>query len=435
VSFRTSCRNGEPAPEWLTSAIFEETKKVDTIRKVKMQDLDLSQVGTRHVGEDLSVEVIDPVDDYLKLMKEVFDFNLLKQFVSRSDVRIKYDALHAVTGIYARRLLCEELGASSDAVINDKPLPDFNGGHPDPNLTYASELVETMYADDAPFLGAASDGDGDRNMILGSSFFVSPSDSLAVLARNAHECIPWFYNSGLKAAARSMPTAAAVDKVCEEKGVTCYETPTGWKFFGNLMDDGRINICGEESFGTGSDHVREKDGLWALLAWLSVLAHRNKDVPEGGTLVRPADVVEDLWKAHGRTFFCRHDYEGVDVDGANKMLEALRELKESSAKGSEIGGLELDWADEFEYSDPVDGSSVSKQGLRFNFEDGSRVVFRLSGTGAEGATVRIYTERHSTDEREYGQDSREALKATIEAAQAFSDLKGYTGRESPTVVT
>jgi len=232
-----------------------------------------------------------------------------------------------------------------------------------------------------------------------------------------------------------MPTAAAVDKVCEEKGVTCYETPTGWKFFGNLMDDGRINICGEESFGTGSDHVREKDGLWALLAWLSVLAHRNKDVPEGGTLVRPADVVEDLWKAHGRTFFCRHDYEGVDVDGANKMLEALRELKESSAKGSEIGGLELDWADEFEYSDPVDGSSVSKQGLRFNFEDGSRVVFRLSGTGAEGATVRIYTERHSTDEREYGQDSREALKATIEAAQAFSDLKGYTGRESPTVVT
>lgn len=427
-------RHGEPAPEWLTSAIFEQTKKINRLRKAGMSELDLSELGTRQITDGVQVEVIDPVEDYLNLMKQVFDFDMLRQFISRKDVTIKYDALHAVTGVYARRLLCDELGASRESVVNDTPKQDFNGGHPDPNMTYAQELVNTMYSKDGPYFGAASDGDGDRNMILGSSFFVAPPDSLAVLARHAVECIPWFRN-GLKGAARSMPTAAAVDRVCEEKGVDCYETPTGWKFFGNLMDDGRINICGEESFGTGADHVREKDGLWAVLAWLSVLAYKNKDHGEEDKLVKPADILKELWDAYGRTFFCRYDYEGVDADSANKMVEKLRELKDNSSKGQQLGGLKLEWADEFAYTDPVDGSSVSKQGLRFKFQDGSRVVFRLSGTGAEGATVRIYAEKHETDEAKYDKDSRDALKPTIKAALSFSDLKRFTGRDNPTVVT
>jgi len=366
--------------------------------------------------------------------KEVFDFDLISKLLKRKDFSMQFDAMHAITGAYAKPILVDALGAPASSCVNDTPMEDFNKGHPDPNLTYAEELVKVMFSENAPDFGAASDGDGDRNMILGNNFFVTPSDSVAIIAANAQECIPYF-KSGLKGVARSMPTAAALDRVAQKLNVECFETPTGWKYFGNLMDAEKCSVCGEESFGTGSDHIREKDGPWAVLAWLSILAKRNENVPEGGKLVGVKEITEAHWKTYGRNFFSRYDYEGCESDPCNKMVESLREKASKAKKGDKYGAYELDYADDFEYTDPIDGSVASKQGVRFVFTDGSRFIFRLSGTGSSGATVRMYIEQYEADEAKQGIDAQVALKPLIDIALEVSELKKFTGRESPTVIT
>jgi len=424
--------SGEPAPEKITDEIYGFTQTVDTLKMADIPDVDLSKVGVTKFG-DFEVEVIDPVADYLELAQEVFDFDLIKSLVTRSDFKMKFDAMHAITGAYAKPILVDVLGADPSSCVNDEPKEDFAGGHPDPNLTYAEELVKTMYSADAPDFGAASDGDGDRNMILGNNFFVTPSDSVAIIAANA-KCIPYF-KDGLKGLARSMPTAAALDRVAAKMGVECFETPTGWKFFGNLMDAGRLSICGEESFGTGSDHIREKDGPWAVLAWLSILADRNKDVPVGGEKVTVEQITKEHWAEYGRNFFSRYDYEGCESEPCEKMVEHLRTVAAASKKGDMYGEYELDYADDFEYTDPIDGSVASKQGVRFVFSDGSRFIFRLSGTGSSGATVRMYIEQYEADVAKQGTDAQDALAPLIKVALETSKLAEFTGRESPTVIT
>ena len=424
--------SGEPAPEKITDKIYGFTQTVDTLKMADIPDVDLSKVGVTKFG-DFEVEVIDPVADYLELAQEVFDFDLIKSLVTRSDFKMKFDAMHAITGAYAKPILVDVLGADPSSCVNDEPKEDFAGGHPDPNLTYAEELVKTMYSADAPDFGAASDGDGDRNMILGNNFFVTPSDSVAIIAANA-KCIPYF-KDGLKGLARSMPTAAALDRVAAKMGVECFETPTGWKFFGNLMDAGRLSICGEESFGTGSDHIREKDGPWAVLAWLSILADRNKDVPVGGEKVTVEQITKEHWAEYGRNFFSRYDYEGCESEPCEKMVEHLRTVAAASKKGDMYGEYELDYADDFEYTDPIDGSVASKQGVRFVFSDGSRFIFRLSGTGSSGATVRMYIEQYEADVAKQGTDAQDALAPLIKVALETSKLAEFTGRESPTVIT
>ena len=424
--------SGEPAPEKITDEIYGFTQTVETLKMADIPDVDLSKVGVTKFG-DFEVEVIDPVADYLELAREVFDFDLITSLVTRSDFKMKFDAMHAITGAYARPILVDVLGADPSSCVNDDPKEDFAGGHPDPNLTYAEELVKTMYSADAPDFGAASDGDGDRNMILGNNFFVTPSDSVAIIAANA-KCIPYF-KDGLKGLARSMPTAAALDRVATKMGVECFETPTGWKFFGNLMDAGRLSICGEESFGTGSDHIREKDGPWAVLAWLSILADRNKDVPVGGEKVTVEQITKEHWAEYGRNFFSRYDYEGCESEPCEKMVEHLRAVAAASKKGDTYGEYELDYADDFEYTDPIDGSVASKQGVRFVFSDGSRFIFRLSGTGSSGATVRMYIEQYEADVAKQGADAQDALAPLIKVALETSKLAEFTGRESPTVIT
>ena len=424
--------SGEPAPEKITDEIYGFTQTVETLKMADIPDVDLSKVGVTKFG-DFEVEVIDPVADYLELAREVFDFDLITSLVTRSDFKMKFDAMHAITGAYARPILVDVLGADPSSCVNDDPKEDFAGGHPDPNLTYAEELVKTMYSADAPDFGAASDGDGDRNMILGNNFFVTPSDSVAIIAANA-KCIPYF-KDGLKGLARSMPTAAALDRVAAKMGVECFETPTGWKFFGNLMDAGRLSICGEESFGTGSDHIREKDGPWAVLAWLSILADRNKDVPVGGEKVTVEQITKEHWAEYGRNFFSRYDYEGCESEPCEKMVEHLRTVAAASKKGDIYGEYELDYADDFEYTDPIDGSVASKQGVRFVFSDGSRFIFRLSGTGSSGATVRMYIEQYEADVAKQGADAQDALAPLIKVALETSKLAEFTGRESPTVIT
>ena len=424
--------SGEPAPEKITDEIYGFTQTVDTLKMADIPDVDLSKAGVTKFG-DFEVEVIDPVADYLELAREVFDFDLIKSLVTRSDFKMKFDAMHAITGAYAKPILVDVLGADPSSCVNDDPKEDFAGGHPDPNLTYAEELVKTMYSADAPDFGAASDGDGDRNMILGNNFFVTPSDSVAIIAANA-KCIPYF-KDGLKGLARSMPTAAALDRVAAKMGVECFETPTGWKFFGNLMDAGRLSICGEESFGTGSDHIREKDGPWAVLAWLSILADRNKDVPVGGEKVTVEQITREHWAEYGRNFFSRYDYEGCESEPCEKMVEHLRTVAAASKKGDIYGEYELDYADDFEYTDPIDGSVASKQGVRFVFSDGSRFIFRLSGTGSSGATVRMYIEQYEADVTKQGADAQDALAPLIKVALETSKLAEFTGRESPTVIT
>jgi phosphoglucomutase len=425
--------SGEPAPEKITDAIYGFTQTVDTLKMADIPDVDLSVCGVTKFG-DFEVEVIDPVADYLKLLKRVFDFDLIKSLLTRPDFKMQFDAMHAITGAYAKPIFVDELGASPDSCVNAVPKEDFAGGHPDPNLTYAEELVKVMFSADAPDFGAASDGDGDRNMILGNNFFVTPSDSVAIIAANAVECIPYF-KSGLKGLARSMPTAAALDRVAAGLGVECFETPTGWKFFGNLMDAGRLSVCGEESFGTGADHVREKDGPWAVLAWLSILAYRNKDVPVGGKKVSVEQITKEHWAKYGRNFFSRYDYEGCESDPCNAMVESLRAKAAASKKGDKYGDYELDYADDFEYTDPIDGSVSKNQGVRFVFTDGSRFIFRLSGTGSSGATVRMYIEQYEADPAKQGADAQVALAPLIKIALETSELAKFTGRESPTVIT
>ncbi|PSR93385.1 Phosphoglucomutase [Actinidia chinensis var. chinensis] len=425
--------SGQPAPESITDKIYGNTLSISEIKMAEIPDVDLSCLGVTKYG-NFSVEVVDPVSDYLELLENVFDFSLIGSLLSRSDFRFIFDAMHAVTGAYAKPIFVDKLGASSDSISNGVPLEDFGHGHPDPNLTYAKDLVDIMYKENGPDFGAASDGDGDRNMILGRGFFVTPSDSVAIIAANAEEAIPYF-QGGPKGLARSMPTSGALDRVAQKLNLLFFEVPTGWKFFGNLMDDGKLSICGEESFGTGSDHIREKDGIWAVLAWLSIVAYRNKDKRPGETLVSVSDIVKEHWATYGRNFFSRYDYEECESEGANKMIEYLRDLVSKSKSGDEYGSYTLQFADDFTYTDPVDGSVASKQGVRFVFSDGSRIIFRLSGTGSAGATVRIYIEQFEPDSSKHDMDAQIALKPLIDLALSVSKLKDFTGREKPTVIT
>ncbi|OVA00169.1 Alpha-D-phosphohexomutase superfamily [Macleaya cordata] len=425
--------SGQPAPESITDKIYGNTLSISEIKMAAIPDVDLSRLGVTEYGS-FSVEVIDPVADYLELMENVFDFPLIRSLFSRSDFRFIFDAMHAVTGAYAKPIFVDTLGANPDSIANGVPLEDFGHGHPDPNLTYAKDLVDILYGENAPDFGAASDGDGDRNMILGRGFFVTPSDSVAIIAANAQAAIPYFKN-GPKGLARSMPTSGALDRVAEKLKLPFFEVPTGWKFFGNLMDAGKLSICGEESFGTGSDHIREKDGIWAVLAWLSIIAFRNKDKKVGEKLVSVSDVVKEYWATYGRNFFSRYDYEECESEGANKMMGYLRDLISKSKAGEKYGNYVLQFADDFTYTDPVDGSVASKQGIRFVFTDGSRIIFRLSGTGSAGATVRIYIEQFEPDVSKHDLDAQIALKPLIDLALSVSKLKEFTGREKPTVIT
>lgn len=414
--------NGGPAPEKYTDAFFARSQVINEYRIADMADVDLDAVGEQQIDQ-LSITIIDPVSDYAELMSHIFDFNKLKKSISSGVLTLKFDAMHAITGPYAKRILEEMLGAQSGSVINAEPLEDFGGGHPDPNLAHAKELAELMFSQNAPSFGAASDGDGDRNMILGKNIFVTPSDSLAIMAANAH-LIPG-YKSGVSGVARSMPTSQAVDRVAEGYGLHCYETPTGWKYFGNLLDAKKITLCGEESFGTGSDHVREKDGLWAVLFWLNLIAQLRQPVSE---------IVHDHWQKFGRDIYSRHDYEAVDSETANGIMDHLRsQLPELPGKA--FSEYTVKYADEFSYEDPIDGSISNNQGIRIGFENGSRIVYRLSGTGTVGATLRIYLERFEKDAGKHDQDAQEALSDLIELSEQFSEIKKRTGRDQPTVIT
>ena len=413
--------NGGPAPEKITDAIFARTQVIDRYLIADEAAPDLGRIGTASIG-DMTVDVIDPVADYAALMETLFDFEAIRAMFA-SGFTMVFDAMHAVTGPYATDILEKRLGAPAGTARNAVPSEDFGGHHPDPNLVHAKELYELMMSADAPDFGAASDGDGDRNLIIGKGIFVTPSDSLALLAANAH--LAPGYASGLKGIARSMPTSAAADRVAEKLGIGMFETPTGWKFFGNLLDAGMATICGEESAGTGSDHVREKDGLWAVLLWLNILAARREPVKS---------IVEAHWAQFGRNYYSRHDYEAVDSDAANAMIDALRARLDGLA-GTEFQGMRVEMADDFSYHDPVDGSVSSNQGIRVRFEGGSRVVFRLSGTGTSGATVRVYIERYEPDPALHGQDTQQALAPLIAAAEALAGIARYTGRDRPTVIT
>ncbi|MCG6869151.1 MAG: alpha-D-glucose phosphate-specific phosphoglucomutase [Gammaproteobacteria bacterium] len=414
--------NGGPAPESLTERIYRESRQITRYRTLDAGEVDLSS-DDEHELNGTRIEVIDPVDDYARQMEGLFDFNLIHQMFNSGPFRMRFDAMNAVTGPYATRILEQMLGAEPGTVMNGVPLEDFGGLHPDPNLVYAKELVEILYSSDGPDFGAAADGDGDRNMILGKRFFVTPSDSLAVMAANAH-LLPG-YRMGVRGIARSMPTSSAADRVAEALGVECYETPTGWKFFGNLLDEGRITLCGEESFGTGSDHVREKDGLWAVLFWLNMLAARREPVDA---------IVRKHWRQFGRNYYSRHDYEGLPADAAESLIEALRG-KLPGLRGQRIAGRIAKTADDFEYTDPVDGSVTSHQGIRLIFEDGARIVYRLSGTGTEGATLRVYIESFEADPDLHDLETQTALIDLIEVAGEIGGIRHYTGRDKPTVIT
>lgn len=414
--------NGGPAPEKITDAIYARSKVIDSYKIVDAPDLDLDGIATLTL-DGMAVEIIDPVADYAELMEELFDFPAIRNLFSLG-FRMVFDAMSAVTGPYAKEIIERRLGAPDGTVCNFTPLPDFGGHHPDPNLVHAKELYDEMMSGrDAPDFGAASDGDGDRNLIIGRGIFVTPSDSLAVLAANA-QLAPG-YSSGIVGIARSMPTSAAADKVAEKRGIGIYETPTGWKFFGNLLDAGKVTICGEESAGTGSNHVREKDGLWAVLLWLNILAVRGESVE---------DIVTQHWAIYGRNYYSRHDYEGVDSDAANGLMAALRE-KLPSLPGTKIGDLVVAAADDFAYHDPVDQSVSKNQGIRVLFEGGSRVVFRLSGTGTSGATLRVYIERYEPDANRHNLETQAALADLIAAAETLADIRARTGRDAPTVIT
>jgi len=411
----------QPRKNILTS-FFKRSKVIDNYKIARIDDVDLDTIGTQQI-EELKITIIDPVSDYAELMQTIFDFTLLKQSISSGYISLLFDAMSAITGPYAKRILIDILGASPDSVINAEPLEDFGGHHPDPNLAHAHELAEKMFTADAPTFGAASDGDGDRNMITGSNIFVTPSDSLAIMAANAR-LIP-AYAKGLSGVARSMPTSQAVDRVAASYKIPCYETPTGWKFFGNLLDAGKITICGEESFGTGSNHVREKDGLWAVLFWLNLIAVRRQSV---------ADIVHEHWQKFGRDIYCRHDYEAVETPIANAIVDHLRSQLATLPK-QVFGEYVVKYADEFSYEDSVDGSISKNQGIRIGFENGSRIVFRLSGTGTVGATLRIYLEKFEPDVNKQDQDAQLALADLIVLAEQFCEVKKRTGRTEPNVIT
>lgn len=413
--------NGGPAPEKITDAIYERTLSIDRYLTVDTPDIPLDRLGRSTVA-GMAVEVFDSVADYAVLMAELFDFDELRRWFAAGHT-LAFDAMHAVTGPYAHAIFEQTLGAPPGTVRNGTPLPDFGGHHPDPNLVHAKELLDLMMAPGAPDLGAASDGDGDRNLIIGRGIFISPSDSLAMLASNAQ--LAPAYRQGLKGIARSMPTSGAVDRVAKAMGIPCFETPTGWKFFGNLLDAGQVTLCGEESAGTGSDHVREKDGLWAVLLWLSLLAARKESVQE---------IARTHWKSYGRNYYTRHDYEGIDSGAAQRLMQGLTD-RLTGVVGETLGGRRVAAADDFSYLDPVDGSTSAHQGLRFVFEDGSRIVYRLSGTGTSGSTLRVYIENFEPDPAKHALDTQAALADLIDVAGELAQIEALTGRSAPTVVT
>ena len=413
--------NGGPAPEAVTEAIYARTQVIDSYLKLEAPDVDLGALGSQNLG-DMVVEVVDPVAAYADLMETLFDFPALKAMFA-GGFRMRMDSMNAITGPYAVEILEKRLGAAPGTVVHATPLPDFGGMHPDPKPTWAHELMAEMMGSAAPDFGAASDGDGDRNMILGAGCYVSPSDSLAVLAANAH--LAPGYAGGLKGVARSMPTSAAVDRVAAAMGIEAHETPTGWKFFGNLLDAGRCTICGEESFGTGSDHVREKDGLWAVLMWLNILAVTGKSV---------AELLSDHWARYGRNYYSRHDYEALPVDQANALMGDLR-ARLADLPGTEVGGMTIRAADDFAYHDPIDASVSTSQGLRIIFADDSRIVLRLSGTGTEGATLRVYLERYVAGPEGLAEDPQQALAPMIATAETLAGISARTGRDGPDVIT
>jgi phosphoglucomutase len=410
--------NGGPAPEKVTEAIYARTKSIDHYRIVEAAAIDLDTIGESNIG-DLTVEIVDPVADYADLMQKLFDFTAIRG----AELTMAFDAMNAVTGPYAKEILERRLGFAEGTVRNGTPLEDFGGHHPDPNLVHAHELYDLMMGADAPDFGAASDGDGDRNLIIGRGIFITPSDSLAMLAANAH--LAPAYAEGLKGVARSMPTSAAADRVADALGIPAYETPTGWKFFGNLLDAGRATICGEESAGTGSDHVREKDGLWAVLLWLNILAATGKSAKQ---------IAQEHWARFGRNYYARHDYEGVDSGAADKLMADLRG-KLGDLPGQVFGALTVEAADEFAYEDPTDGSISRNQGVRVLFAGGSRVVFRLSGTGTSGATLRVYLERYEPVGGRLDADTTEMLADIASAADTIAGIAHHTGRARPDVVT
>ncbi|MCL4108716.1 UNVERIFIED_CONTAM: hypothetical protein GTU68_049057 [Idotea baltica] len=413
--------NGGPATETVTNKIFKCTETIEVYRIAACPDADISTIGTSDMN-GMTVDVINPITAYVTAMQALFDFDKIKALFA-GGFTMCFDAMHAVTGPYAHAILEDILGAPKGSVINGTPSVDFGGGHPDPNPIWAKELMDIMYGPGAPDFGAASDGDGDRNMIVGRKTYVTPSDSLALLAAKAH--LAPGYAQGLAGVARSMPTSRAVDRVAASLGIACFETPTGWKFFGNLLDAGKATLCGEESAGTGSDHVREKDGLWAVLLWLNILAETKQSV---------ADLMTDFWRIHGRCYYSRLDYEEVESNKANAMIDALR-AKLSTLAGSQVGTLHCEMADEFAYDDPIDGSCSTNQGIRLVFTNGARAVFRLSGTGTSGSTIRVYLEQLETDPAKLSLDPPDALAAVREAALSISDLVATTGRNAPDVIT
>ena len=413
--------NGGPAPEKITDAIYAYSQTISGYDEADCADVDLSQLGTVMIGQ-VSVEIINSVTDYVELMQELFDFDAIRALFA-SGFTMKFDAMHAVTGPYAHTIFEDILGAAKGSVVNGTPSTDFGGHHPDPNLVHAKELYDLMMSDHAPDFGAASDGDGDRNLIIGRGIPVTPSDALAILTANAQ--LAPAYAKGITGVARSMPTSAAVDRVAQKLGVECFETPTGWKFFGNLLDANRITLCGEESAGAGSNHVREKDGLWAVLLWLNILAKTRVSVKE---------LLENHWAQYGQNYYTRHDFEEIETDKANPVMAHIKAQLPTLA-GKQFGSLTVQSADDFSYHDPIDGSVSHNQGLRVLFTDGSRIVYRLSGTGTVGATIRMYIEQYQADPAKHGQDTQAALAELIQIAYQIADIAALTGRAAPDVIT
>lgn len=413
--------NGGPAPEKITDAVYARTQEISSYKIADCDDIDLGKIGTLEMA-GMVVEIIDPVADYVAMMEDLFDFDAIRSMFE-DGFTLRFDAMHAITGPYAKAIFEGALGAPVGTVVNGEPLPDFGGHHPDPNPLHAKELFDLMHGNSAPDMGAASDGDGDRNIVLGRGIYVAPSDSLAVLTANAH--LAPGYRYGLKGVARSMPTSGAVDRVAAAMKIPCFETPTGWKFFGNLLDGGKATLCGEESAGTGSDHVREKDGLWAVLLWLNILAETGDSV---------AELMTNHWRKYGRNFYSRHDYEALDADMATKLMEDLR-LQLPLLPARAYLGETVASAEDFSYTDPVDGSVTQRQGIAIRFESGARIVFRLSGTGTVGATLRVYLERYEADEAKQDQDTQDALRTVIQIAEEIADISSRTGMKAPSVIS